>query len=153
MINNEKTQELFGYLPSSLSKSSLKKVCVVCDYCGIEYTPLNRNYKTGRLKGEQYGIIKDACSSCGQLKAVEIEKSNGSFDESRRKRLENCKKTMISRYGVENPSQIKGHREKINKKNSEKSKEEILEIKRKREETMVKRHGSKFGFNSKKNDD
>ena len=102
MLLEKETQEECGYLPSSLSKKSSKKICVECDYCGEKYdlTPKRR------LTGHKV-IKKDSCMKCGFKKREEIS---------------------LAKYGVKNPSQREEVRAKLTKVDWKKEKEKVIQM-------------------------
>ena len=87
MILDEETKEKFGYLASSLSNGSKKRILVQCDYCLETYDAQNKNIIVGRDK-----LQKDACMKC------------------RFKKREECN---LLNYGVKQPSQLSEIKEKI----------------------------------------
>lgn len=66
-----------------LSPSSHKKICYICDYCGVEFKRIV--YSNYRSKIE--GNTKDACTKCSHSKRV--------------------KETCLQVYGVDNPMKVK----------------------------------------------
>lgn len=124
MINDKSTQEKFGYLASTLSTGSNKKVCVVCDYCGVE------TIKTYKQRNKSNEVVnKDCCEKCKFIKRADIcEAQHGVRNFAQKPEIrkilsekscfnntEKMKAGMIKKYGVDHPSKSK---EITDKKNS-----------------------------------
>ena len=63
MINENKTFELFGYYSKDLLRGSNKKIWVVCETCGKEWTKAYSNYNSNKYK---------VCRSCIQKHVMQI---------------------------------------------------------------------------------
>ena len=98
MLMPEKTFAKFGYLPSSLSNGSKKKVIVRCDYCD---EILEKTYKT--YCGSRKVVAKDACIKCRFKKREEIS---------------------LCKHGVKNSAQRQEVRQKISSANAERLRSE-----------------------------
>lgn len=96
MILAEKTFELFGYLPTSLSFGSKKKIVVQCDYCNALVHKKYKDY----LTSSSSIVKKDACKQCKNLKAAEMVSSIPGKKESMTR---NMVKTNIERFGTAAP--------------------------------------------------
>jgi hypothetical protein len=105
MLESEKTFQNFGYLPTSLSNGSKKKVVVQCDYCG---SIVHKEYHA-YLHSSTSVIKKDACKKCKNKKAAEMVAATPGKKESM---TNNMVTTNIERYGTSAPS----NNEEINKK-------------------------------------
>ena len=81
MINNKKTQLLFGYTYDNV-KYTCKRIVVACDYCGEDYTLTKLKLDRSRLNSL---INKDACKlcrlikreECNDLKKLKLNEING----------------------------------------------------------------------------
>jgi len=105
MILDKETKDKFGYLPSSLTKSSSKKVVVKCDYCGLILDKTMKQITAGR----KYTDV-EACHACRFKKREDVS---------------------IARDGVKNSAQRKDVREKLSSVNIEDFHEEIVELSKK----------------------
>lgn len=117
MLLKEKTIEVFKYDPETLNKGSHKKICLSCDYCGIEYEAV---YKA-RLKSHQI-ISKDCCGKCKHKKMQDVNlvkygvKNQFSRQEIKNQIVEN----NIEKYGTEYFTQTEEHRIKTKNTNLKK---------------------------------
>ena len=136
-----KMRDKFMVSAEDLSSGSHKKVKIIRDYCGKEFSKQKANYINERTNG------KDCCSECRQLKAKEsfVERYGvenpfqyGDFKNK-------SKQTCLEKYGTEYACQSEQVKEKICATNLEKyGKETALcnpEIKAKAEETCMKKFG------------
>jgi len=121
MLDENKTQEKFGYSSDSLTKGSHKRVCIICDYCGETNDIMYKSF----LNNKEL-VNKDACKKCRSIKNKEV---------------------CFAKYGVENVSQL----ESVKKKMSEKSKAKFKKpgYKEKVRETYRKKYGVDHMFQSK----
>lgn len=145
MLHSDKTLTKFGYLPSSLTKGSKKKVVVSCDYCGKE---LDQNY-VHYINAQKSIIRKDSCKLCKSRKAAENIEVSGKKPEMVRKMVQ----TNILNYGVAVPALTDENQKNIKKSNLQKyGKEyqiESLETKEKSKKTMVERYGVEHAIQNK----
>ena len=96
-----KMGEEFDALVDDLQPKSAVRVCVICDYCGCEFTTPMYAYQSSSACG------KIACKECKGKKAAEtnIERygvANVMQVDSIHKKM---KASMLDIYGVEHPSQ------------------------------------------------
>lgn len=87
MVDDEKTLIKFGYKASNLGNFSKRKIIVICDYCGNDYSAIKRNVIN---QGQEY-IKKHSCLKCVPKKQKEV---------------------LQYKYGVNYPVEIPGVREK-----------------------------------------
>lgn len=124
MENKERTEELFGYTIDSLSYKSKKRIALICDYCGCEYDAIKKNRENSRKV-----IEKDCCKKCKFKKREEISlKLYGVKNSAQRQEVRDIlsqkttfgtnefekkkRKTMVKKYGVENPMHSDSIKEK-----------------------------------------
>jgi very-short-patch-repair endonuclease/transposase-like protein len=166
MLLKDKTLEVFGTDIDKLSKNSSKRVCLKCDYCGIEYDAVLKNRNKGYDK-----LPKDACKSCRYIKREEIGNNPFSRPEVKEKIKqhnlqkygvewhtqseefkEKAKRTNLDKYGYENASKAEEIKQKAKDTNMKKygvaNPSQNLQVRKKREETMIKRFGSKSFYGS-----
>lgn len=67
MLSDNETMTAYGYLASSLSQFSSKKIKINCDYCGAVYDTTKKIYSKARNI-----IEKDACKKCKVKKSEDI---------------------------------------------------------------------------------
>lgn len=151
MLNNTETLKRYGYTYDELSDMSSKKVVLICDYCSAEIV----KPKKARLTSNKY-LDKDSCNLCRFKKREELSilkygvKNSAQRSEVRDKiksskknindvkRLEKFKKTMMEKYGVENPSQIECNKEKYVSNNPMKRED----VRSRARETNIARRGT-----------
>lgn len=161
MINDTLTQEKFGYLATTLSTGSNKKVCVVCDYCGKD------TIKTYKQRNKSNEVVnKDCCEKCKFIKRADIcEAQHGvrnfaqkpeirkilseksSFNDTKK-----MKEGMVNKYGVDHPSKSKELTEKKNKTLIEKygtiHVSQNPEIKERAKQSNLEKYGSEYFLGS-----
>lgn len=105
-----------------LNKGSHSIIKVKCDFCGKEKELIYRYYN----KEKPY-----ACSKCGGFNLIEtnLNKFGAEYYSQTVEFKENCKKTCMEKYGVDNVSKVES-------------------VKKKRKNTMLDKYKSEFYFSS-----
>ena len=155
MLKEEKTYEQFNYRVEQLSKGSNKRVVLICDYCGREYSAIYKQY----IKSHDI-IDKDACIKCKYEKRKDISlklygvENSAQRPDVRKKISEKCegfddkrKQTMIERYGTDKPMLSEDLRckqkQSVRDKYGVDNVSQIPEVKEKREQTNLQKFGHK----------
>ena len=111
----------------------------VCTACGKQYLPTGRNASRMRYCQRNHYI---KCRICGAVRDITLTKGNivgtcsrkcGNIYKGRQ-----TKKTMLSRYGASNPSQVTEFKEKAKASNALHKDETMAKIRK----TMVERYGA-----------
>lgn len=136
-----------------LSKGSILKIEVRCDYCNNLYYP---QYRTYLIQSENSIIHKDCCVKCKILKMEEsnlLLYNNKNYMKTE-EGINKQQKALKERYGVNYLSQIEGWKDKVvntsNKKYGKDHYSKTDEFKKRTKETSIK----KFGYeNASQNND
>lgn len=124
----------------------MMSITKICPYCGKQFSPKGRNASRQKYcEGPHY----TTCQVCG--KQIEI-KNIGAYGVPKTCSREctnklkhiNMMKTMKSKYGATNPSQIKEFRDKADESKKQHSKESD----EKRRKTMIERYGVAYPMQS-----
>ena len=159
MIDKDRTKKMFGHTYDSLSHKSKKRIALICDYCGNEYDTIKKNRENSRKV-----IEKDCCNKCKfkkreeislhkygvknsaqrpEVRAILSEKTTFGTEEFEEKK----RKTMIERYGVEQPMHSNDIKDKYKKTVREKygvdNVSQNPEVRKKIEETNFQKFGNK----------
>ena len=128
-----------------LPNGSHELIDVECDYC---HKTIKKVYKTLLIEREKSFTKKDCCSECIHIKNIEtnIEKYGVENPMDRPEVVENLKKSVFEKYGVEYISQWP-EMKKIKKDILTNKTEEVLSAqKEKTRLTMQERYGVNCGF-------
>lgn len=126
---------------SDMSHGSNKRVRVICDYCGKEYTMVYQKYYKRVINGT---VHKCACRECEHFKIAESNLINYGTDSTNR--LESVKQKKIDTYyrvyGARNPMMTNDIKEKCqNSFLDHYGSFDAPEVIAKRKETMMERYG------------
>lgn len=143
--------EEFNVSVSDLTRASVARVIIICDYCNEEYDTKYNNYIVIK---EKETIHKDSCKKCKDIKLVESNlnkygvTSTTKLKKVRAKQIE----TLYENYGVVNPMESAKIRAKLKEANILKYGEEFTinnsEIRKKTIETNIQKYGVKYPFQS-----
>lgn len=142
MLMIEETKEKFGYDPSTLSKGSVKKIIVQCDYCGTVREMKNQTRNEG-LKS----YPKDACKKCVGKKTKEslMEKYGVTTTQALPEVQAKTRATNLEKFGNEHffGSQIGKEmaREGMLEKYGVEHNIHVEEFRKKRDQTVLDKYG------------
>ena len=132
----------FSYDDPKLNDVMSKAPCDdlrICDACGKQFLPTGRNASRMRYCQRQHYI---KCAICGKVRDISLTKGYIVSTCSRKcgniQKIKQTQAAMLAKYGVANPSQVAGFKEKARASNAVHRDETMAKIRA----TMVKRYGA-----------